>query len=222
MASLFSKISQAAKTVKSTVQKAVQSASATVARAASGVSSAIKTAGQYVAKVAAPVVSVVSNAAKSVGSAAVKAGAAAVNTVKNVASTAYNYVSTGAGAVIAGTAGLLGLNKTATVSYSTTPAQMLPSPTSSPMPFNPSSPTPQNPSPTPTYYGGTSSYSPPATPGQASVPSDSMFGGETGGVSIGDPGSPGTGIAMGEQTLGQAANGLVYALIAGGALLVFT
>jgi hypothetical protein len=201
-------VSQALKTVKSAVQKAVQATSAVAQRAVNGISSAIQTTGQVIAKTASNVTAAVITGAKTVGMAALSTAGKVYNTVASVVK------STGS-AVTGYVAGVLTPKATISV-QSSSPQVLTARPTVDYYSQPSAAPTNQ------TFYSSGSGQQSSAGTGMANIPNDPLFDQGSGGVSIsGEQGVDG-GILGSNSPVGQASNGLLYGLAAGALLLGFT
>jgi hypothetical protein len=201
-------VSQALKTVKSAVQKAVQATSAAAQRAVNGIGSVIQATGQVIAKTASNVTAAVITGAKSTGMAVAKAASGVYNTVASVVK------STG-GAITGYVAGVLTPKSTITV-QSTSPSVINTRPTVDYMPSSSGSTQPS------AFYSSGSGTQSSAGTGSPSIPNDPLFDQGAGGVSIsGEQGVDG-GLLGSNSPVGQASNGLLYGLAAGALLLGFS
>lgn len=201
-------VSQALKTVKSAVQKAVQATSATAQRVVNGISSVVQTTGQIIAKTTSNVTAAVITGAKTVGSAAASAATKTYNAVASI-------VKGAGGAVTGYVAGLLTPKSTVSV-QSSSPQTFSATPTVDY--YSQPSATPTN----QTFYSSGSGQQSSAGTGMASIPNDPLFDQGSGGVSIsGEQGVDG-GILGSNSPVGQASNGLLYGLAAGALLLGFS
>ena len=190
-------VSQALKTVKSAVQKAVQATSAAAQRVANGVGSVIKTTGQIVAKTATNLTAAVITGAKAIGSGAASTFNAVASVVKSAGAATVGF-ATGAFATKS--------------TISSTPPQVLTGRNIVDYAPSGSSGTPPS-----AFYSSGSGQQSSAGTGSPSIPNDPLFDQGVGGVSIsGEQGAEG-GIL--NSPIGQASNGLLYGLAAGALLL---
>jgi len=199
-------LSQALKTVKSAVQKAVQTTSAVAQRVVNGVGSVIQTAGSIVAKTASNVASAVVTGAKTIGSAVASTATKAYNTVASV-------VKSTAGAVGGYVAGVFTPKSTITT-QTVAPSVIRTTPTVDYY----SNPTTQPQPNTPFYVSGGQQSSSAGT-GTVALPNDPLFDQGSGGVSISGEQGADTGLLGSNSTIAQASNGLFYGLAAGALLL---
>lgn len=201
-------VSQALKTVKSAVQKAVQATSAAAQRVVNGVGSVVQSAGQIVAKTASNVTAAVITGAKTIGSTVASAASKTYNAVASV-------VKSGSSAVVGFAAGALA-PKTTITTQTIAPSVLTRSPTVDYAPAG-SSGTPPS-----AFYSSGSGTQSSAGMGMASIPNDPLFDQGSGGVSIsGEQGVDG-GLLGSNSVVGQASNGLLYGLAAGALLLGFS
>jgi hypothetical protein len=201
-------VSQALKTVKSAVQKAVQATSAAAQRVVNGISSVVQTTGQIIAKTASNVTAAVITGAKTVGTAAASAATKTYNAVASI-------VKGAGGAVTGYVTGLLTPKSTVSV-QSSSPQTFSTQPTVDYYSQPSAAPTNQ------TFYSSGSGQQSSAGTGMATIPNDPLFDQGSGGVSIsGEQGVDG-GILGSNSPVGQASNGLLYGLAAGALLLGFS
>lgn len=200
-------VSQALKTVKSAVQKAVQATSAAAQRVVNGIDSVIQTTGQVIAKTASNVTAAVITGAKTVGAAALSTAGKVYNTVASVVK------STGS-AITGYVAGVFTPKSTISV-QSTAPQSLTARPTVDYY-SQPSA------APNQTFYSSGSGTQSSAGTGSATIPNDPLFDQGAGGVSISGEQGADTGLLSPNSTTGQASNGILYGLAAGALLLGMT